>query len=142
MVLNLLSIDKDIRKRYVKNIEKHLKNYSYYLTAISNIEKQLSNFSSNELFKVSLISNAIDDNPLEDLRNELKILKLITENIDVAMEELDVVERLYIECRYFKKWSINKSALEMGYSDKALFSIRNQIMDKLLILLGSIVLFE
>lgn len=141
-MLNLLNLDKEVRKSYVKNIEKHLKNYKFYLKAIVNIEKQFSKFSSNEFSNNSLPLKLSDNKSMQSIRNELNILKLITENIEDALEELDDVELQYIECRYFKKWSINKSALEMGYSDKALFPIRNQLMEKLLILLGSIVLFE
>lgn len=138
----LLSIDKDVRKKYVKNIEKHLKNYSYYLKAKSTIEKQLSSFSSSELYNETIISKLGDNRAINKIQNELKLLKLISENIEEALNELNTIECQFIECRYFKKWSINKSALEMGYSDKALFTIRNQLMDKLLILLGSIVYIE
>lgn len=138
----MLNLDKEVRKSYVKNIEKHLKGYKFYLKAIANIEKQFSKFSSDEFSNISLPLKLTDNKSMQSIRDELNILKLITENIEDALEELDDVELQYIECRYFKKWSINKSALEMGYSDKALFSIRNQLMEKLLILLGSIVLFE
>lgn len=141
-MLNLLNLDKQVRKSYVKNIEKHLKNYKFYLKAIVNIEKQFTKFSSNEFSNNSLPQELSNNESMQSIKNKLNFLKFITENIDDALEELNDVELQYIECRYFKKWSINKSALEMGYSDKALFPIRNQLMEKLLILLGSIVLFE
>ncbi|MGF9977348.1 transcriptional regulator [Viridibacillus arvi] len=141
-MLKLLNLDKQVRKSYVKSIEKHLKNYKYYLKAIVNIEKQFTKFPSNEFSNNSLPQELSNNESMQSIKNELNLLKFITENIDDALEELNDVELQYIECRYFKKWSINKSALEMGYSDKALFTIRNQLMEKLLILLGSIVLFE
>ncbi|MDR4410625.1 transcriptional regulator, partial [Bacillus anthracis] len=60
-------------------------------------------------------------------------------SIDISLSELTELEYKFVEYRYFKNWTIEKSALEIGYSDKALFVIRNQVMDKLLISLGSVV---
>lgn len=121
---NLLNLDKQGRKSYVKNIEIHLKNYNIYLKAIVNMEKKFTKFSLNEFSNNYLPLELIDNKAMQSIGNALSFLKLIIENIGDALEELN---RQYIERRYFKKWSINKSALEMGYSDKALFKIRREI---------------
>lgn len=39
-----LNMSKTERKKYIKNIEKHIKNYHNYKVAIENLEKQLSIF--------------------------------------------------------------------------------------------------
>jgi len=140
-------ISKSERKKLVKNIEKHLKNYNNYKVAILNLNKQLEFISSNEN-KEQIFAGDINargtiihpQNSIDRLSYELHQIELIKESIDISMSELTEVERQFVTYRYFKNWSIEKSALEIGYSDKALFVIRNQVMDKLLISLGSVIL--
>jgi hypothetical protein len=137
-------ITKSDRKKLVKNIEKHLKNYNNYKVAILNLNKQLEFITSNEdkehIFAVSVNGNYLHQDPLNKLTNELQQIKLIKDSIDISISQLTEIEKKFVEYRYFKNWSIEKSALEIGYSDKALFVIRNQVLDKLLISLGSVIL--
>lgn len=136
-------ISKLERKKRIKNIEKHLRNYNNYKVAILNLNKQLEFISSNEKRKKIFIEHPGGSYTFEDsvkkLSNELNHIKLINDSIDASLSELTDVERKFVEYRYFNKWSIEKSAMEIGYSDKALFVIRHQIMDKLLISLGSVI---
>ncbi|KFM95093.1 hypothetical protein DJ93_5849 [Bacillus clarus] len=60
------------------------------------------------------------------------------EAIDNALENVEEVERDFIKYRYFYNWTIDKCSLRIGYSDKTLFLIRNQVIKKFLIRLGSI----
>ncbi|PAE07438.1 transcriptional regulator [Terribacillus saccharophilus] len=136
-------ISKSERKKLVKNIERHLKNYNNYKIAILNLNKQLEFISTNGDRKQINIENANKEESYRDhfikLNSELQQLQLILDSIDLSLSELTELEIKFVECRYFKNWSIEKSALQIGYSDKALFVIRNQVLDKLLISLGSIV---
>lgn len=136
-------ISKAERKRLVKNIEKHLKNYKNYKLASLNLTKQLDFISANKNNKILFAENAGDCYHFHEskdmITNELNQLHLITTSIDTSLSELTELETKFIQYRYFKNWTIEKSALEIGYSDKALFVIRNQVMDKLLISLGTVI---
>lgn len=72
------------------------------------------------------------------LKMDLSELEILNESIVRSLSELTELELRFVEYRYFKNWSIEKCALKIGYSDKALFIIRNQVMDKLLVSLGTI----
>ncbi|MGX1266639.1 uncharacterized protein YjcR [Rossellomorea marisflavi] len=132
-------IGKKERNKRIKNIERHLKNYSNYKVAILNLTKQLEFISSSDDKKnvFSEQHRTLEDS-VEKLSNELKQVKIVKDSIDASMSELTELEVKFVEYRYFNNWSIEKSALEIGYSDKALFVIRQQVMDKLLISLGSV----
>ncbi|MCM3356026.1 MULTISPECIES: transcriptional regulator [Bacillus] len=138
----LQEISKPKRKKLVKNIEKHLKNYNNYKVAILNLSKQLEFIASND--NMEIFTESVDDDcefqeSVNKLASELQHIQLVKDSIDISLSELTELEYKFVEYRYFKNWTIEKSALEIGYSDKALFVIRNQVMDKLLISLGSVV---
>ncbi|MEC1264157.1 transcriptional regulator [Bacillus subtilis] len=138
----LQEISKPKRKKLVKNIEKHLKNYNNYKVAILNLSKQLEFIATNdnmEIFKESIDDDCKFQESVDKLSSELQHIKLLKDSIDISLSELTELEYRFVQYRYFKNWTIEKSALEIGYSDKALFVIRNQVMDKLLISLGSVV---
>ncbi|AEP85132.1 transcriptional regulator [Bacillus spizizenii] len=138
----LQEISKSKRKKLVKNIEKHLKNYNNYKVAILNLSKQLEFIATNdnlEIFKESVDDDCEFQESVDKLASELQHIKLVKDSIDISLSELTELEYKFVQYRYFKNWTIEKSALEIGYSDKALFVIRNQVMDKLLISLGSVV---
>ncbi|MEI1419954.1 transcriptional regulator [Bacillus cabrialesii] len=138
----LQEISKPKRKKLVKNIEKHLKNYNNYKVAILNLSKQLEFIATNdniEIFKESVDEDCEFQESVDKLASELQHIKLVKDSIDISLSELTELEYKFVQYRYFKNWTIEKSALEIGYSDKALFVIRNQVMDKLLISLGSVV---
>lgn len=141
--MRVLFMNKMDRKKYIKNIEKHLRNYNNYNIAIANLEKQLSFISSIKTQFPSSSDYSSDKFPSVHLiENKLNELKVLRDSIENALKELSDLEEKFVEYRYFKKWTINKCALELGYSDKALFIIRNQVMDKLIISLGSIIYLE
>lgn len=53
------------------------------------------------------------------------------------MEIMDETEKAFIKNRYFKKFSIRKTAINMNYTEKHIFSIRKKTLEKLKIsLLG------
>ncbi|MBL4963537.1 transcriptional regulator [Bacillus halotolerans] len=138
----LQEISKPKRKKLVKNIEKHLKNYNNYKVAILNLSKQLEFIASND--NMEIFTESVDDDcefqeSVNKLASELQHIQLVKDSIDISLSELTELEYKFVQYRYFKNWTIEKSALEIGYSDKALFVIRNQVMDKLLISLGSVV---
>lgn len=131
------TISKKERTKYIKNIEKHLKAYQHYQVAINNLENQLTmvNLPSQSSYFKEIPAKHI-------LQSELNLMKILTKTIEQAIQRLSDIERQFVECRYFKKWSVNKCALEIGYSDKAIFPIRKQVMDKLIISFGGIIYIE
>ncbi|MEM5659689.1 hypothetical protein AAHB50_30105 [Bacillus toyonensis] len=77
-------------------------------------------------------------NERSQIELELQQYVFIIEAIDNALENIEEVERDFITYRYFYNWTIDKCALKIGYSDKTLFLIRNQVIKKFLISLGCI----
>ncbi|SDM80833.1 hypothetical protein [Sediminibacillus halophilus] len=136
-----INLEKQERKKMIKIIEKHLKNYHNYKVAAINIKKQLERLlpsqRSTEGTKIGISTKG-----LEKLEDELTELEILMESIERAIAELSPIEKEFIQYRYFNNWSIDKSAMEIGYNDKALFTIRNQVMDKLIISLGGLVFAE
>jgi RinA family phage transcriptional activator len=132
------------RKKQIKKIEYHLRNYKNYKVAVKNLQKQLDLVTSMyPLYNVIPGNTKIDASSTEPtviLTNQLSQNQMIIDAIDSAISQLTDIEKQFIEFRYFNKWSIEKSAMKIGYSDKTLFVIRNQIMDKLLISLSGIIL--
>lgn len=134
-----IEISKSKRKQYIKQIEQFLKNFNNYKVAIINVTEQLDHLhmKANSHTKRESYEAVI-----EKLNNELKDNILIVELIERSLEELNEIELLFIKYRYSNKWSIEKTAQNLGYSNKALFTIRNQIMDKLIISLGSLIHYQ
>ncbi|SDK47121.1 hypothetical protein [Sediminibacillus albus] len=136
-----IDLDKQERKKMIKIIEKHLKNYNNYKVAAINIKKQIERLLPPQKMpegtrRVTAVGNH------EILENELTELEILMASIERAIAELSSIEKEFIQYRYFNSWSIEKSAMEIGYNDKALFTIRNQAMDKLIISLGGLVFTE
>lgn len=135
--MRLLHMTKEERKKCIKNVEKHLRNYNNYKISLSNLERQLSIASSdNPPYYSPPHSNKHSSEKF--IKSEIEFMKMLIETIDKALTELSDIEREFVQYRYFNKWTVNKTSLEMGYSEKAIFTIRNQVMDKLIIGLGSL----
>ncbi|NWK71116.1 transcriptional regulator [Bacillus paramycoides] len=143
-MLAVEKISKEEKQKNIKRIEFHLKNYTNYQVAIVNLKKKLELLNSSFLnIETSRRlegenSEACMDNERNQLELELQQYVFIIEAIDNALENIEEVERNFIIYRYFNKWTIDKCALKIGYSDKTLFLIRNQVIKKFLISLGCI----
>jgi RinA family phage transcriptional activator len=146
---------KKIRKEMVKALENHIRHYKAYKVGIKNIEKQIewimpsmtAQYSANEgssgTFNItSKVETAVLDR-LEStraiaLKTEKERYEIIIEAIDNAYDELDEIEKKFVKLRYFDKKSMHLVSVELKYSESYLKKIRNRLMDKLLISLGSI----
>lgn len=73
-----------------------------------------------------------------DLNEEIAKYQLIIRSIDNAIEQLEEIEQKFIKERYFKKKTIRETAIELGYSEKHIFNLRNRVMTKLLISLNGL----
>ncbi|MBM7853987.1 DNA-directed RNA polymerase specialized sigma24 family protein [Desulfohalotomaculum tongense] len=146
------------RKQQIEKIKKHLKNYKVYKVGMKNIQQSLdeilpnitTDYSWKENSKESLNNNSSTENTaiyrLEGekvayLQQQLAIYKTIINSIDEAVKALTEDEEKFIKYRYFEGWSIEKTALELGYSVQNCFKIRTQAMNKLLISLRNLIKF-
>lgn len=146
---------KSNRKAKIKQIEGLLRHYKSYKVGIKNIEQQLdwimpgvtASYSDAEgssgTFNISSkVENAVLDRMESkqalDLHEEKELYQHIVSSIDLAYDSLDHTEQQFLNERYMKKKSIPGVAAVLGYHEKYLHQIRNNLMDKLLISLSNI----
>jgi RinA family phage transcriptional activator len=143
------------RKVMIREIEAYLRNYKAYKVGIANTKQQLewimpsvtAQYSASEgssgTFDISskvekAVLDRLESKQALDLHEEMSRSQLIVDSIDRAIGELDEIEKGFIEHRYLKKKSIPGVAESLGYHEKYLHKIRNNVMDKLLISLSNI----
>lgn len=149
-----------IEKKYeYRIIENHLKNYRNYLAGIRNMQKQIdyslpkitANYDLREesigtfMFSSSTERFAIDrieSSSALKLHEDIVIYELIVNSIDEAIAELAEEEREFVELRYFNGYTIMGTAEEMGYSERQVYLIRNNVRDQLLISLKNIIMLN
>ena len=67
------------------------------------------------------------------LHEDIARYELIINSIKEATESLDDLEQEYVKLRYFERFTMQQVSIELGYSEKRIFNLRNEVMDKLLI---------
>lgn len=150
----MVAISKAVKKR-IRDIEYHLKHYQMYKTGIANLNKKLDYLmpgitATYEVHEGStgafVVSSKKERAPIDrieskrvlDLYEEMNRDEMIVDAIEKALKDLPDIEKSFIEKRYFQDYSIAKLSMELGYSERSIFKIRTQVMDKLLISLGSL----
>lgn len=148
--------DNKVIKKRIREIEYHLRNYQMYKTGIVNLKKKLDYLmpgitATYEVREGStgafVFSSKTDSPPIDrieskrvlDLYEEMNRDQMIVDAINKAICDLPEIEKAFIEKRYFQDHSIAKLSMELGYSERSIFKIRTQVMDKLLISLGYLV---
>lgn len=141
-----------------RTIENHLRFYKTYQVGIKNCEQQLEYImptlitryevtADNEtLFIVNNTENCaldrIESKRAIDLREEIEQYKIITKSIENALDNLNEVERRFIQLRYFECKPMQIVTNALGYAEeKSVYRIRRQIIDKLLHSLKNLLLF-
>lgn len=154
-----MAIAKKQQAKKFKIIENHLKNYRNYQAGIRNLQKQLDYILPNITAKYEIMEGSVGSftfkSTTEDfaidriegkralqLHEDIAVFQLIIDCIDNAVKELDQVEQQFLKLRYFKGFTFEAIAHEMGYTERNLFFVRNNIRDKLLISLKNIVNLE
>ena len=152
----LLLFTKEIKERYLEN---HLRNYKTYLIGIKNCEMHLDYimpslvttygidrdgttfFILNDTEKVAI--DRIEGKRALDLKEEIERLKIITLSIENAIEELKPIEKDFVQYRYFECLPMHEIKIKLGYSDeKSVYSIRRNLLDKMLISLNNLLSFK
>lgn len=144
------------KKKYIEIIKTHLKNYKTYKIGIKNLQQSLDeimpNITTNYEWKEGTSGSYSGKSSTETtaiyrvsgekalyLQEQLSIYKMIITSIDEALAALTEDEQKFIKCRYFEGYSIEKTAMELGYSVQNCFKIRTQAMEKLLISLRNLI---
>jgi len=147
--------NKSIKKQKIQQIEQHLRNYYTYKVGIKNLTNQLeyilpsmtANYEvvggSNSVFNIKSETedaaiDRIESRKALDLHEDIKRYELIIDAIDESLEGLGETEKGFIIKRYIEGMTITKTSLELGYSERHVFQIRNRAFNKLLISLKGI----
>ena len=148
----MLATDK---KKSIRIIERHLRNYKTYKVAIKNLQKQLdyimpditANYELKEgttgTFNITSSTEEAVLDRLESARalhlhEQIRQYKLITDSIDEALEALGEQERSFVRLRYFDGWTVEKTADELHCSVQNAFKIRSHALDRLSISLKDV----
>lgn len=158
--MNQIEDKKTKRIKEIKKIEKFLRQYTTYKIGLMTLQKQLDYIMPNitatyELvegtsgtFKITSSTEKYAIDRIESkralmLHEDIEKYSMIIESIDEAVAELDPIERKFVELRYINRKTIAQTSIELGYSEKHIFNLRNQVMDKLLISLrGLLIQFD
>lgn len=152
--------NKNKKASQIKKIEKFLRQYTTYKIGVMSLQKQLDYIMPNitatyELaegstgtFKITSSTEQYAIDRIESkralmLHEDIARYNLVIESIDDAVSELDDIERRFIEVRYINRKTIAQTSMELGYSEKHIFNLRHQVMEKLLISLrGLLIQFD
>lgn len=149
---------RDKREIQIKKIESYLRAYETYKLGIINLQKQLDYIMPNVTASYELREGStgtfniksdtekyaidrIESKKALIIHEDIERYKIIINSIDEAMKGLNDIERDFIKYRYFKRQQINQIMDTLGYSEKYIFTIRNHIMNKLLISLKGLLQF-
>ena len=147
---------KSVKVQRIRQIENHLRNYNTYKVGIKNLQRQLDYIMPNITANYELVNSSgvftiksdtekyaidrIESRRALNIHEDIQRYQIIIDSIDEAMKELSDLERKFIENRYFLRKTIGQTAIELGYSEKYIFNLRNQLFDKLLISLSSLII--
>lgn len=152
----MIAVKNDKKPVEVRRLEYLLRNYRTYKAGIRNLQKQLeyimpSSTPSYDPVKGSsgpFVSTSeteryaiarIESNIAVEIQEKIRMYQLIVDSIDSAVQGLTEVERQFVELRYFLDLSVERTAEELGYSQKNIFVIRNAVIGKLLISLYGLI---
>lgn len=146
------------RDKRIKRIEHHLRNYKTYKVGLYNLKKQLDYImpsmtatyelanGSSGTFNIKSDTEKYAIDRIESkkalmIHENISQYELIIGSIEKALENLEDIEKEFVDERYFKGKPINHIVNKLGFSEKYVFTIRNQVMDKLLISLKGLIQF-
>jgi hypothetical protein len=136
-------------------VEKLLRHYRYYKSGIVNLKKQLdyimpgcvanyeimegstgtfSIFSTTEKYAI----DRIESKRALDIYEKIKRYEIIVSSIESALDVLSEEEKQFVKLRYFDSQSIKFVAYTMNCSERSVFNIRENVLEKLCISLSGI----
>ena len=143
------------KKKSIKIIETHLRNYRSYKVAIRNLQNQLDLIMPNVttsyelkegstgVFKIWSTTEQVVLDRLESARalqidEQIRNYQIIVDSIEEALNALGEQERLYVELRYFEGLNTERIADKMSCSIPNLFRLRKRVLDRLSISLSNV----
>src|SRR5690606_3658990 len=143
------------KKKSIKIIETHLRNYRSYKVAVRNLQNQLDLIMPNVttsyelkegstgVFKIWSTTEQVALDRLESARalqinEQMRNYQIIIDSIEEALNALGEQERLYVELRYFEGLNTERIADKMSCSIPNLFRLRKRVLDRLLISLSNV----
>ncbi|MBT2728377.1 sigma-70 family RNA polymerase sigma factor [Bacillus sp. ISL-75] len=140
-------------------LENHLRLYKTYQVGIKNCEQQLeyimpslvANYGVADNGSFWFIANNTENVALDrieskraiDLREQIECYKITTSSIENAVEELKMIERAFVQLRYFEGLTIQEVKGKLGYSEeRSIYRIRRNVLDKLMISLNNLLSFK
>ena len=143
------------KKKSIKIIETHLRNYRSYKVAVRNLQNQLDLIMPNVttsyelkegstgVFKIWSTTEQVALDRLESARalqinEQMRNYQIIIDSIEEALNALGEQERLYVELRYFEGLNTERIADKMSCSIPNLFRLRKRVLDRLLISLSDV----
>lgn len=143
------------KKKSIKIIETHLRNYRSYKVAVRNLQNQLDLIMPNVttsyelkegstgVFKIWSTTEQVVLDRLESARalqinEQMRNYQIIIDSIEEALNALGEQERLYVELRYFEGLNTERIADKMSCSIPNLFRLRKRVLDRLLISLSNV----
>ena len=141
---------KNERVKQIKVIEGYLRNYKNFKAGLSTMREQLefimpditASYEVQEgttgTFNIKSDTEKYAIDRIESkralvLHEDIARYELIINSIKEATESLDDLEQEYVKLRYFERFTMQQVSIELGYSEKRIFNLRNEVMDKLLI---------
>jgi Sigma-70, region 4 len=135
-------------------VERLLRHYRYYKSGIVNLQKQLdyimpgcvanyesegstgtfSIYSTTEKYAI----DRIESKRALDIYEKIREYELIVNCIEQALASLSEAERKFVEIRYFEGKSIKYAANVLGYSERNVFRVKNEVLQKLSISLSGV----
>lgn len=140
-----------------KRIEKHLKNYKNYKIGIQNMKKQIdqlfpkitasyelsegstgtfSSHSNTELYAIKRTEKKAE------MEEYIRTYGVVVDSIDSAIKQLDPLEKEFVEHRYLNNANMKMVAVTLGYSLRAVYTIREDVKEKFLITLHNLTHLE
>ena len=148
-----MNFNQETKERIIEN---YLSKYNTYMIGMRNCQKQLDYimptltaryevdgqrsafYISNNTEQVAV--DRITSKKALDLLEEIEEYRLIVTSINEALHDLDEEQLEFVKHRYFQGKKMYQIKDLMGYSqEKALYRIRNQILDKFVISLKNLI---
>lgn len=144
------------KKKAIRTIEHHLRNYRVYKIGIINLQRQLDDImptitttyekveGSTGTFNIkSKTEDAVLDRMTSwralQMSEQKREYQNIIDSIDASLTALGEKEREFVQLRYIEGREMESTSQKMNFSIQRCFQIRHIVIDKLLISLDSII---
>lgn len=136
-------------------VERLLRHYRYYKSGIVNLKKQLDYIMPGCVANYEIVEGTtgtfsirsttekyaidrIESKRALDIYEKIQEYELIVNCIEQSLESLNEEEKKFVRIRYFDGKSMKYTADVLGYSERSVFNVRNEVLQKLTISLSGV----